>query len=343
MIKRARFKLFSNCILVEGAKRSTICDLQRNEVHFVPNSFVSAHKSQAIYTDTVLSDEMSMCVAYLAENDLGHFIEDEEVFPDLDLKYEFPGHASHAIVEISKRSDYNYLNVFSSLSDVGVKFVELWISEYIEPNVLCLILDSLKTTRIINVTLYLKFSDYWTNSKVTELFINYQRISFITLFASFKDSIENILGHKFIHAQGELGSKQCGKIHSNCFSCNIKTFSESQRFNTCLNGKVSITDDGFIKNCPSLNETFGNISDNMLDKTVRSVSFQKLWRINKDTIDVCKDCEFRHVCTDCRAFLEDPNNLYSKPLKCGYDPYTTRWEEWSTNPLKQAAIQHYNL
>jgi hypothetical protein len=58
---------------------------------------------------------------------------------------------------------------------------------------------------------------------------------------------------------------------------------------------------------------------------------------------VCKDCEFRYICTDCRAYLEDPYNEYSKPLKCGYDPYTGEWSEWSTNPLKQAAIKYYGM
>jgi hypothetical protein len=49
------------------------------------------------------------------------------------------------------------------------------------------------------------------------------------------------------------------------------------------------------------------------------------------------------MCSDCRAYVENPNDLYSKPLKCGYDPYTTKWEEWSTHPLKQDAINYYGL
>jgi hypothetical protein len=84
----------------------------------------------------------------------------------------------------------------------------------------------------------------------------------------------------------------------------------------------------------------------------------KLWKFNdcrggkealekpgfkKDQIEVCKDCEFRYICTGCRAYLEDPEDIHSKPLKCGYNPYTCEWEEWSTNPLKQKAIEHYGM
>jgi len=71
--------------------------------------------------------------------------------------------------------------------------------------------------------------------------------------------------------------------------------------------------------------------------------FKKYWQIRKDQIEVCKDCEFRHICTDCRAYTETPDNVYAKPLKCGDDPYNNQWSEWSTNPLKQKAIAFYGL
>jgi len=40
---------------------------------------------------------------------------------------------------------------------------------------------------------------------------------------------------------------------------------------------------------------------------------------------VCKDCEFRYVCTDCRAYRADAEDLYSKRARCSYDPYTATW------------------
>lgn len=341
MTKKAEFRLFSNCILVRGVKRSTICDLQRNEVHFVPNGFVETYENEVIYADTQLNGEMEACIEYLSKNDLGHFILDNDCFPNLDLDYDFPGTATHAILEISKHSQFHYAQVFATLSDIGVKFIELRIDWQIEPDVLCSIFESLKSTRVINVNLFMRFSEYWTNSKISELFITYQRLFSITLFSSFKDSIDNVYGRKIAHAQKELNSRECGKIHTNYFSCNIRTFSESQRMNTCLNGKISITSDGLIKNCPSLNETFGRINSPEVRELIDSEPFQKLWKVSKDKIEVCRHCEFRHVCTDCRAFLEEPDNLYSKPLKCGYDPFSCVWEDWSTNPLKQNAIEYY--
>ena len=80
------------------------------------------------------------------------------------------------------------------------------------------------------------------------------------------------------------------------------------------------------RNCPSSKESFGTIqSGQRILNAVIEPEFKKSWSINKDQIEVCKDCEFRYICTDCRVFLQDSNNIYSKPLKCGYSPYNLEW------------------
>lgn len=92
-----------------------------------------------------------------------------------------------------------------------------------------------------------------------------------------------------------------------------------------------------------MKESFGNIKTTTLQEALAIKGFKKHWNTTKDKIKVCRDCEFRYICTDCRAYTEDPKDSYSKPLKCGYDPYTGAWEEWSANPLKDAAIQYYGM
>ncbi|MFT6810576.1 MAG: SPASM domain peptide maturase of grasp-with-spasm system [Saprospiraceae bacterium] len=105
---------------------------------------------------------------------------------------------------------------------------------------------------------------------------------------------------------------------------------------------------GEIKNCPSMSESYGNIKDTSLAEAIEKPGFKKYWNINKDQIAVCKDCEFRYICTDCRAYTDDPYDLsgeegtnHSKPLKCGYDPYTGEWSEWSKNPIKKKVFHKY--
>jgi len=135
----------------------------------------------------------------------------------------------------------------------------------------------------------------------------------------------------------------CGSIEKDLFTSNIKFFTESLHHNSCFNRKISIDAEGNIKNCPSMAESFGNIRDTTLAEAIEKPGFKKYWNINKDQIAVCKDCEFRYICTDCRAYVEDPSDILSKPLKCGYNPYTGEWSEWSTNPLKQKAIDFYGM
>lgn len=151
------------------------------------------------------------------------------------------------------------------------------------------------------------------------------------------------MGYIMMVCRNIVNEKHCGIINDEYFYSNIKLFSESQHHNTCLNKKIAIDKNGNIKNCPSMSENFGNIKDTSLSEALNKNNFKKYWNITKDQIEICKDCEFRHICTDCRAYIEEPDNQYSKPLKCGYNPYTNEWSEWSTNPLKQKGIEAYGL
>lgn len=128
----------------------------------------------------------------------------------------------------------------------------------------------------------------------------------------------------------------------------INQITENLCHNSCLHKKLSIDVDGNIKNCPSMPKSYGNVNEISIDTVLLNDNFKEFWSITKDNIKVCKDCEYRYICMDCRAYTEQnhfsQNNLdISKPLKCGYDPYTGIWEEWSKNPLKRKIISYYGL
>lgn len=337
------FKLFANCKLVVGARRATVCDLQRGDVHFVPKSFATALLSGPIYKDAPVTEEMTKCLDYMLENDLGHFTGDSSCFPEMSLEYDFPGEASHAIVEYADDLTLDIRKVLSSLSETGVKYIELRINRAMNVESMFSLMQSVQQTSINNIILYVHYSEDWNEATITELLLRYQRISSIVFTKAASDRFTDVMGRKVSFVQGSVSNKECGKVHTRCFSCNVRTFTEGLSHNSCLNGKISIDKEGSIKNCPSMGESFGNVNTHRLTDVVKQESFRKLWTITKDKIAGCKDCEFRYVCTDCRAFLESPDDIYSKPLKCGYDPYTGIWEEWSQNPFKEKAIRHYAL
>jgi len=139
----------------------------------------------------------------------------------------------------------------------------------------------------------------------------------------------------FIETRNILSNESCGYISPAVFNTNIFIYMESQNNNICLNKKIAIDREGYIKNCPSMKHSFGNISNTSLKEIIVQTEFNKYWHIAKYQIKVCKDCEFRFICHDCRAYLTDPDDLYSKPLKCGYDPYTNQWNNLNTKKYEE--------
>jgi len=73
--------------------------------------------------------------------------------------------------------------------------------------------------------------------------------------------------------------------------------------------------------------SFGDANQESFHDVIQNEEFKVKTSINKDQIAICQDCEFRYICTDCRAYLLDQDNPLSKPLKCAYDPYTGVWKE----------------
>ena len=103
----------------------------------------------------------------------------------------------------------------------------------------------------------------------------------------------------------------------------IEVIAESFSRNNCLNQKLSIDKNGFIRNCPAMKEKYGKLED--LDvseiKTIMlGENFRKFWFLSKDKIKTCMDCEFRYICSDCRAHTLNDDQL-EKPVHCKYNPY----------------------
>ena len=94
-------------------------------------------------------------------------------------------------------------------------------------------------------------------------------------------------------------------------------FNFQKQYHPCLNGNIAITSDRKIIPCPSMYENI--IID--LDKQDFLSCFevkdniQSYWKLSLDKIEVCKKCEYRYSCTDCRSLDEKIcHNLYGKKL-----------------------------
>ncbi len=345
---------FANCIPVNGFTSSLIYDLQKCVIYKIPNYIYeiltkfNGKKLQIIksaFSDH-LHDEIDSYLKMMHEKEILFFTSNPKLFAPMSMDWDEPFVITNAIIDL--QNDISFAIKFTEeLSSIGCKALQIRAFCDIKLDELEPILNCLIHGKVNSVEILIKYSNKYKMASLKRYFRNHPQVAMITFYNSPWDkaqAITNTLFGKVFFTTNEIGSEKCcGKIEYSFFTINIKTFTESLKHNSCLNRKISIDSEGNIKNCPSMTESFGNIKTTTLMEAIEKPGFKKYWDINKDKIHVCKDCEFRYVCTDCRAYVEHPRDLFSKPLKCGYNPYTGEWSEWSTNPLKQKAIEFYGM
>jgi SPASM domain peptide maturase of grasp-with-spasm system len=353
MSKVLYFKLFANCIPVKGVKRSCLCDLQRGTIKFIPNllyDILIKKKKTILDIKGEYNNEYDKGIdnyfSLLKKEEWGFYTNEPDKFPDLDLEWHSPIIITNAIFDYNPYWESEIPQAFEQLNELGCEALQLRFYDQIKIKTIDALLATLSKSRIKSIELLIKYN---VNSEEDIILLCQTHLRIHSIIIHSAPYNKFVLDNKNLlvslnYTTNVIDSKfHCGQINSLHFSLNIHSFIESQTRNSCLNQKISIDIKGEIKNCPSLNKSYGNIKNTTLKQAIEKQGFKDLWKIKKDDIDICKECEFRYVCTDCRAYIEDPENLYSKPLKCGYDPYTSKWEDWSINPLKQKAIQFYNI
>lgn len=349
--------LYANCIAVKGAKRSVICDLQRSHFIFIPNVladlFIDDSTLNKIEFSNRLDEEDKLIfneyLTLLESHDMIFYCSKSELkyFPKLSTVWDFPSLATNMIIDVNSESNLDFANIIQrQLNEVNCRFIQVRAFSDIHLNQWQILSNLVEKSEVKSIEIIAK-DNIAMRGFFESLITTNRKIKTLILHSSSKyideGSDERRHPALFITAEVIINSSHCGIIHHDYFVVNTKTYTESLHHNTCLNRKIAIDVDGNIKNCPSMKESFGNIRDITLAEAINKPGFQKYWNVTKDQITKCKDCEFRHICTDCRAYVDNPDDMYSAPLKCGYDPYTCEWEEWSTHPLKQKAIDYYGM
>jgi len=332
------FALFACCVPVKGARRSVVCDLQRQSLHFIPNGLYeiltehsgkTAAEIKEIY-DHEFDAEIDEYFEFLLRHELGFWCDDPALFPMIDLTWEAPERITNAILDVDERSDHDFAKILGELDDLGCKALEVRCFHRSSLAELRTILEAARRGRLRSIDLLAGYAPELTPEALAALAADHQRLSSIVIHSApeSRQLPPDRRGVAVTYRTEAVDSPRCcGKIHPGYFAIDLETFAEGQKHNTCLNRKLSIDARGEIKNCPSLAKSFGNARHDSLHSALAQRDFAALWSINKDQIAVCKDCEFRYVCTDCRAYLVDPGDLYSKPSKCTYDPYTAEWRQ----------------
>jgi SPASM domain peptide maturase of grasp-with-spasm system len=338
-VSKVYFNLFANCIPVKGAKNFIICDLHLNRYRSVPE-FVyfifTEFKDKSIkeiksHFNGKIDKEIDDLLMHLSADDWGFFTNEKKAFPEIDLEYSTPNLFDNAIFDYDGSSTYNLLEAILKVDSVGCQAIQIRFFSEITLKFLRNLVESLNTVNIYYIEIFLRKELDFKISNLRDLFKVNSRLKKIFLHNQTKSSLLKStnkigdFGQIYTFKTDFIDETMCGQIRKENFVSDLVFFAESKKFNNCLNKKISIDKDGNIKNCPSMKNHFGKISETSVESITKNRKYKALWKINKDKVDICKDCEFRYICTDCRAYRSNPDNILSKPLKCAYDPYTGEW------------------
>jgi SPASM domain peptide maturase of grasp-with-spasm system len=279
-------QLFANCILVRGATRSLICDVQRLTFHFIPDALSTILTKQKgkpidaikLYFKNEYDAFIDEYFDFLVKQELVFFTNTPSNYPKLDLKWEEPFLITNAIIDTDNISDFDIPSVFTELDAIFCKNVQIRCFTQKGIEYFDTLLTHLSSKRITNIEILTHFDDSFTEVALEELCQKHKRLSILTLYASAENKQiqfrTNTFGHVFFTQQMIDSKQHCGAILSEYFTINIKTFTEAQKHNTCLNRKISIDTEGYIRNCPSMPEHYGNIKDTTLAQALEHPDFK---------------------------------------------------------------------
>ncbi len=332
---KSYISLFSCCIPVKGAKRSIIIDTQRYLFKFIPNDLYDIimefkiNNIQKLFAKYGLSNKEILVeyFEFLTSNEFAFLTDTPGMFPEISKNWKSARTITNAIIDRDKNSNYDLMNAVKLLDSIGVEAIQIRLYDTIPFKKLVTFLTQILevTERIKSLELIIKYASYCENSGFIQALIKIPLLSNVVIHSSPRtEKLDKDLWFGITFMEEIIADQNnCGCISPNYFSYSLEHVNESLNFNTCLNKKISIDTNGNIKNCPSMKSGFGKIdtADSLL-QVVENEKFNRYWFIKKDDIKICRDCEFRYICSDCRAYV---SNDFDKPIKCNYDPYQAMW------------------
>jgi len=341
--KLKRFVFFAECFLVKGPLRTAIYDLCRNKYKFIPNDLANMieqfeGKTLAEVKDFYGVENEAIVNKYFDLLEKGEYIfwcdaDEVELFPKIELSWDYPAHISNVIIDIDTHSTHDLQMLFEQIEQLGCRYIQF--RSFTEKSLPFWeqVLKGLSTTAFKAIEIITKYTPEFTFENVKELYDKNMRIHTFIIHSSpeyfFQEKTEESPSiERIAFIEEEINSPFDGrKMHPSYFNVNGQLFMEAHYHHTYFNRKLCIDTNGAIKNCNTLPESFGNVKDTLLKDAIVQDGFQDLWHITKEDTKVCQDCEFRYMCVDARKPLRGDDGLFYHETPCAYDPYTAKWAE----------------
>lgn len=339
--KVAKYYLYinANVFFTRGFTRTMICDIKKKSWNFISNKY---YECILLFRELpigkvikIMSDETEIdlkgFIEFLVQNDYGEIVPDISLFPPIENSWDSPHLIENAIIDRNTNSKYSLQKIANNLETLQCRNVQIRFFSCISLNCIENTLSLFLNRDFESLEIICKYSNE-TNSEICrKIGEKFPPVSFVLYNAPqnefFESRLKDIyagIGYVQCVKQHISSAKDCGIINKDSFiyPTSVCSYMEGVLCNKCLNRKISIDVNGEIKNCPSMTFNYGNIRDKELLEIISLEEYKSYWYLTKDKIEVCKDCEYRNVCNDCRAFI---SNKYSKPVKCRYNPYKGIW------------------
>jgi len=319
------YKKFADCIPVRGYLRSIIMDLTRQSFKLIPNDLCDTLSSNHL-SDVTIGDDY---IEFLLENEFVYCCsyQEKELYPEICTIWDYPSLITNVVYEVGAEGVSE--EIISQLIDLGCKhFVFVW-QENCSIYKLKECSDFFNDTSVMTIDIYLKYKEAIDIGELKSILKNNPRINYILLYEA---SCQKVISEDGVRGNLVLYNKSISwsrtYINPQDFSVNMPLYTESLHYNTFYNRKVCITVDGDIKNYFTSERSFGNVKKESIRDVISQAEFQKYWKVNKDKIAICRDCEFRYMCVDARIPLRTNSGGYyfDENSKCPYNPYICLWE-----------------
>ena len=335
-----KYIITSTCLSIKGFNRDAIYDLPKNKYEFIPNSIsdflrlLSKKTFYEIYNNTpteykeIIIEYLEYCLEKEYILEIPNQV-DAKNFPKLNLNFEYPSIITNLSLNICTPSTLSPDNIKNILLITKCYNIHIILEKNFDVFLIENYLKIISNIGIRSIELIMPYETKFNYERLTEI---YKNISFIFIYSA--PYTKFIKPHYFGLQQIFTSEKDFKITHTKSlefFNVNIQLFTESQKHNTDFNRKLHIGANGEIKNALLAPDVFGNI--NALENTegilkiIETKEFQKYWYVHKGLIDVCKQCEFRHMCVDNRVPEKRNEKSWYFESECNYNPYIAKWQD----------------
>ncbi len=109
--------------------------------------------------------------------------------------------------------------------------------------------------------------------------------------------------------------------------CNLTHFLHARRFNAAFHMHIDISAKGALAEGNGVSRAIGQLdATDPLKSLLDSETKRGLDGAKKDRTHICRDCEFRYMCTDPREPLQADGSEWYHATECKYNPYICKWK-----------------